>query len=103
MGGDATEHGYSECRGGRFASVVRRRNRSGPDYRAADRSGRTRRPPPTNTTNAQPSPSAHTSTPGPAETPPETQVIVVGAGFGGLGIARELKQAGVDFLVLEEN
>ncbi|MGY1965550.1 flavin-containing monooxygenase [Nocardia gipuzkoensis] len=55
------------------------------------------------TTDIADSPSAHTSTPRPAETPPETQVIVVGAGFGGLGIARELKQAGVDFLVLEEN
>ncbi|WP_280186818.1 MULTISPECIES: flavin-containing monooxygenase [Nocardia] len=48
---------------------------------------------------------AHPSQSHPAETP-ETQdlnVIVVGAGFGGLGVARELKQAGVDFLVLEEN
>ncbi|MEU7631831.1 NAD(P)/FAD-dependent oxidoreductase [Nocardia sp. NPDC049220] len=50
---------------------------------------------------------AHKPTPHSSETFTETRalrVVVVGAGFGGLGVGRELKQAGIDeFLIFDEN
>jgi cation diffusion facilitator CzcD-associated flavoprotein CzcO len=59
------------------------------------------------TTTADPASAPHTPQPRRAEPSDETEdlsVIVVGAGFGGLGIARELKQTGIQrFLVFEEN
>ncbi|MBF6229280.1 NAD(P)/FAD-dependent oxidoreductase [Nocardia abscessus] len=58
------------------------------------------------TTVADPASKSGTQQPHVAKATVETgdwSVIVVGAGFGGLGIARELKKAGIPFLVVEEN
>tara|TARA_R110000868_G_scaffold45045_2_gene149836 strand:- start:4588 stop:6066 length:1479 start_codon:yes stop_codon:yes gene_type:complete len=45
-------------------------------------------------------PAANTSEPTPA---PHHEIIVVGAGFAGIGAAIKLKQAGMDFIVLEKS